>query len=110
NRSNMAVLPPPAQQAAAGVLAVDGLLAHVELAGDVLPRPSAGPGVLHLDRLEVLEQAPEGGHGPKPHPRIAAARLGGELGRLAHARQHTLTREPLSTGVDSSPSGPSRLG
>ena len=51
----------PPQQAPAGrVLLVDRLPAHLELGGDLLPRPAGGAGAGHLQGLELLEQPPQG--------------------------------------------------
>jgi hypothetical protein len=66
----------------AAVLLVDGLLGHSQPAGDVLPGPALGSGVVDLQDLQGLDQAPEGGHRPQPQLRVAAAgrRQGRRLG------------------------------
>jgi hypothetical protein len=58
---------------AAGVLLVDRLPGHAEDLGDLLPGPAVFPGVVDLERLELLQQPAEGGDGPEPG---AAARAG----------------------------------
>src|SRR5690349_3662001 len=83
------------------MLLVHRLLADPELRGDVLPRPALLPGVVHLERLELLEQPPEGRHRAQPPARIAARRRRRQLRRLAQGRQSTLTlraRQPPLTG------------
>src|SRR5918992_2471140 len=71
---------PPWTGAAAGaVLLVDGLLGDAQPAGDVLPGPALGPGVVDLQGLQGLDQAAQGGHRPQPQLGVAAA--GGRQGR-----------------------------
>jgi hypothetical protein len=59
------------------VFLVDGLLGDAEAAGDVLPGPALGSGVVDLEGLQHLKQAAQGGHRPQ-------AELGSRL--LAAAR------------------------
>ena len=59
-----------------GVLLVDRLAGHAQLSGDVLPRPTQGPGPPHLQDLELVGQAPEGGHGSEALGRIGAGGSG----------------------------------
>jgi hypothetical protein len=47
-------LPSPTAEPPARVLLVDSLLADSQLRGDLLPGPSEVPGVLHLERLELV--------------------------------------------------------
>ena len=78
-----------ARPAAGAVLLVDGLLGDAEAAGDVLPGPALGPGVVDLEGLQGFDQAAQGGHRPQAELGVAAAgcgqgrRLG--VGRLLHA-------------------------
>jgi hypothetical protein len=51
---------PPEAEAAAGVLVVHGLLGDPEAGCDLLPGPALGPGVLHLEGLQDLDQAAQG--------------------------------------------------
>lgn len=67
------------------MLFVHGLLADKELSGDLLPGPPEIAGVVHLKGLQLLQEPPKCRHGPKPDPRIPAARLCCQLGRFAHA-------------------------
>src|SRR5258707_8442 len=48
------------------VLLVDGLAGNAEDLRDLLPGPAAGPCVVYLERLELLQQAAEGGDGAQP--------------------------------------------
>src|SRR6266545_2558470 len=98
NRSNT-LLPPP-QEPPARVLLVYGLLAHVQLGRDLLPRPAHVPGVLDLDHLELLDQLAKGGHRPEPHPGIPAARLVRDLRGFRHGASIYVDASALSTSVD----------
>src|SRR5438093_3821966 len=73
------------------MLLVDGLPADLQLRGDLLPGPPETAGVGYLERLELLEKAPERGDPSKSHPWIPAGRLRSELRRFTHARQYRLT-------------------
>jgi hypothetical protein len=53
---------PPAGQPSAGVLLVDGLPGDAECGGDAFPGPALGAGGGDLQRLELVEQLPEGDH------------------------------------------------
>jgi len=55
---------------AAGVLLVDRLPGHAEDLRDLLPGPAVFPGVVDLERLELLQQSAEGGDGPEPGARV----------------------------------------
>ena len=57
-------LPPLPGAATRAVLLVDGLLGDAQAAGDVLPGPAVGPGVVDLEGLQHLEQAAQGGDRP----------------------------------------------
>jgi hypothetical protein len=52
-------LSPPTNQAAMGVLLVDGLPADAECPGNLLPRPALCPGIAHVERLQLLQQSPQ---------------------------------------------------
>jgi hypothetical protein len=52
------------------VLLVDGLPGYAEDLRDFLPGPAVFPGVIDLERLELLQQPAEGGDGPEPGARV----------------------------------------
>src|SRR6266542_4397940 len=62
----------PEAEPAPGVLLVNGLLADPQLGGDLLPRPPESTGIVHLKRLELLEQPAERRHCAQPHPGVLA--------------------------------------
>jgi hypothetical protein len=74
-------LPPGPGPAARAMFLVDGLLGDSQPAGDVLPGPPLGPGVVDLQGLQGLDQAAEGGHRPQAELGVLAAGGGGERGR-----------------------------
>jgi hypothetical protein len=76
---------PPGKEATFGVLLMDGLLAHVELLGDLLPRPPQPSRIRDLEDLQLFHQTSKRGHGSKTDPGIAAARLARDLRCLSHA-------------------------
>jgi hypothetical protein len=55
------------------VLLVDGLLGDPQSAGDVLPGPALGAGVVHLEGLQDLDQAAQSRHRPQAELGVAAA-------------------------------------
>ena len=77
---------PPEAEAAAGVLVVHGLLGDAEVGRDLLPGPASGSGVLHLQGLQDLDQATQGGHRGQPDLGILAAGRRRHLGHLAGGR------------------------
>jgi hypothetical protein len=50
-----------------------GLLGHAQPAGDLLPGPAVGPGVVDLQGFQDLEQAAQGSHRPQSHLGVGAA-------------------------------------
>jgi hypothetical protein len=76
---------PPGKEATSGMLLVDGLLAHVELLSDLLPRPPLASRIGHLEGFELFHQTSERGHGSKTHSGITAARLARDLRCLSHS-------------------------
>jgi hypothetical protein len=54
---------------------MDRLFRNAERVGNLVPRPPLRAGVLHLYRLEPLEQTPQGRDGTKPDLRILRGRL-----------------------------------
>src|ERR1700749_2297819 len=76
-RSNISVPP--------RVLLVDGLAAHAEGVGDLLPGPVLVACIGHLQMLEAFEQAAQGHDGAQADPGVGAARGGGQIGCLGHA-------------------------
>src|SRR5271165_974047 len=69
---------------AACVLLVRGLPGHAEDLGDLLPGPAVGPCVVHLKRLELLQQPAEGSDGPEPGARVRAIGRGRQGGCVVH--------------------------
>jgi hypothetical protein len=66
NRSNIGIPSESVRAGAAGVLLVDRLPGYAEDLRDLLPGPAVFPGVVDLERLELLQQPAEGGDGPEP--------------------------------------------
>ena len=64
---------PPRAACARRRALVDRLLAHAERLGDLLARTTLGPGVVDLQRLERLEQRPQGGDRGEPDRRVPLA-------------------------------------
>src|SRR5215203_4775558 len=77
---------PPKAEASAGVLVVHGLFGDAEAGRDLLPGPALGPSVLHLQGLQDLNQAPQGGHRGQPDLGVLAAGRRRHLGHLAGGR------------------------
>src|SRR5579862_2437475 len=61
-----------AEVGSASVLLVHGLPGHAEDLGDLLPGPAVVPGVVHLERLKLLQEPAQGGDGAKPGARVRA--------------------------------------
>jgi len=76
---------PPGKEATFGVLLMDGLLAHVELLSDLLPRPPLASRIRDLEDFQLFHQPSKRGHGSKTDPGIAAARLARDLRGFRHA-------------------------
>ena len=66
------------------MLPVDGLLADVQLGGDLLPRPTLGSSVFDLQRFELLDQPTQRGDRSKSNFWVSAARLTRDLRCLSH--------------------------
>src|SRR6266498_4265460 len=84
NRSNTGSPFVSAATHAARVLLVDGLPGNTERRRDLLPRPVVHPGLLDLERLELLEELAQRGHRPQPDARVGAVHCLGEFGCFSH--------------------------
>ena len=66
------------------MLLVDRLPADAEAVGDLLPRPSAPPGVVDLKHFEPLDQIAKCPDRPEADAGVAAGRIAGEFGSFGH--------------------------
>ncbi len=76
-RTPLLPLPPRAWP---GVLLVDGLLAHPEHQGHLLPRPALPPGIVDLDGLQPLEKPAQRLHRSQSDQGVGTPGVGGEVG------------------------------
>ena len=71
-----------------------------EQLGDLLPRPALVAGVVHLERLQPLDERPQRPDRLQPDARVPAAGGGCHLRRVGHGCQPRLLHRRLSTPFD----------